>query len=317
MREELLPEDAALRSLYDARPPGDLWSRISAAGRAERSRRWPRRLADPAHRRHVRPLLAALAISVCAGLVGGVYGLGVVHRSSGPSGGAATSTSTPCSQPASLSTSPTPVASPTGDSSAAATPDSSLSESQRQAEVQQRRQEWEQRYVAWLNALDLSHLNWHSLARYPLLEEPTPEEPTLHLAVERADLIVSGCVSAINPTPFNGTDTTFVVDQTIKGHSMSSVALKQSGGLRPTPDWKGVTIGDAPNGALLLPGDRAVLLLEKERGSDQYEIQSYSGWYQVVDGSLRTTTLHSWWSSYDGVSESAFIEVLRAAVRRK
>jgi hypothetical protein len=191
-------------------------------------------------------------------------------------------------------------------------PTAGLSDSERDALYQRTWNEFEVSYTAWLAALDVSKLDLRSLPRYELNTEWAPGQPTLRDAVARADMIVVGNVTGFNPKTFS---TTLSVDKTLKGAPVFTVELAQGGHLSPTEDWTGVTISEEGNRALLLPGDRAILLLQQD-GKGGYYIQGVSGWFQVVDGLMRANYYNDWRrASVDGETEAAFVQQLSAALQ--
>jgi hypothetical protein len=194
-----------------------------------------------------------------------------------------------------------------------ANPEAGMTDGQRVTLHQQQWGAFDKQYTAWVSGLKVDQLNLHSLLRSPLNAEWDAEQPSQHDAVAKADLIVVGTVASLRLTPYSGTPTTFVVDQTLKGQPVSTVEVTQSGGLRPTDNWAGVTIAEGENATFLLPGDRAVLLLQKSKLG--YEIQSVSGWYQIVGGLVHPNSLNSWGTSVNGSTEAAFLQALRAAMQ--
>ncbi len=187
---------------------------------------------------------------------------------------------------------------PPGPTGAAPNPEAGMTDAQRQAFHDQQWASFDQQYRAWIGSLKVDQFDLHSLPRNTLTGDWAPGQSTLHDAVAHADLIVVGTVSAIQPTPYSGTVTTMAVGQTLKGSPVSSVQVTQQGGLRPTLNWTGTSIAEAANGALLLPGDRAVLLLQKT--SLGYEIQSASGWYEIVGGAVQVNSLNTFGASVVG-----------------
>ena len=193
-------------------------------------------------------------------------------------------------------------------------PQAGLSDAEREALHQRLRSEGEQRYTAWLNGLDVTKLDLHSLPRGEVPAEYAAGQPSLRNAVASADLIVVGSVTGFRPNLLSGTLTTFSVDQTLKGSRVSTVVVTQAGGLEPTEDLTGVVIAEGGNGGMLLPGDRAVPLLEKDKNGTFY-IQSVSGWYQVVGGLVRSNPGNAWRASIDGQTEGAFVQQVQAALQ--
>jgi hypothetical protein len=208
---------------------------------------------------------------------------------------------TPSGASAQLSPSPLP-----------ANPDAGLTDSQRDALHKQAWSVFQQRYSSWLSGLDVTKLDLRSLSREVVNSTVLPGQPSLHDAMAQADLVVVGTVGAILPAGGGGTETNFTVDQVVKGSPASSVSILQASSLFPTPDYKSAIIGDSDGGPLLLPGDRAALLLKKSPTGD-YTIESISGWYQITGGGVRSNILNTWGQSFNGKSEADFIQLLKAA----
>ncbi len=250
-----------------------------------------------------KQIKAILAIGLATSAIGLGSKLAIADRlSNSPS----TSTSTAAAVPGKPSTS---------DTLGAALPnaEAGLSDSQREALHQQGWSNFQQRYESWRSALKLSQLDLRSVPKGSLNAGVLPGQPTLQAAVAKADLIVVGTVSAIQPkSSFGGTDTTFSVEQTLKGPAATSVLFTQSALFFPTPNFKGTTILQAADGALLVPGDRAVLLLQKST-TGGYAIQSISGWYQVSGGVVRSNGYNTWGKSIDGQTEAGFVQLIKAA----
>ena len=256
-------------------------------------------------------LIVAFTVLTLAARLG--YGI-VIADMIPSSGGLTLPTPGPTKEPLNSGPAPpscAPGKGPTKD--APCNPEAGLSDPEREALHQRLWNEFVTRYTVWLNSLDIGKLDLHSLPRGELSALYVPGQPSLREAVARADLIVVGRVLAIRPTPFSGMVTTFSVDGALKGPAAPTVVFTQTGGLEPTQDWSGIVIAEGGNGAMLLPGDRAVLLLEWT--SLGYEIQSSSGWYQVVNGVVQPNSLNTWGASIDGIAEAAFLQQLQAALQ--
>jgi hypothetical protein len=193
-------------------------------------------------------------------------------------------------------------------------PHAGSSDSERMALYERLRAEGEARLAAWLACLDTNRLDLHSLARSGINIEWAPGELSPPDAVAKADAIVVGNVTGFSPTPSSGTNTTFAVSQMLKGSPTATLAIMQIGGLSPTEDGTGVTISEAGNGAMLLPSDHAVLLLQKD-GEGGYYIQGVSGWFQIVDGVVRANYFNEWRGSVEGKTEAEFVDMIKAALQ--
>lgn len=144
-------------------------------------------------------------------------------------------------------------------------------------------------YRSWLANLNLSSLSLSSLARGELTAVYAPPQAmTLAEAVSLADEVVVGTATGFQPTPFDGTFVTLRITHTFKGNVSNSVHVHQAGGLLPTGDWTGVTLVDAVNAPLMLPGDRFLLLLQRRSTNSgvEYDVQSFTGMYKLESGRL-------------------------------
>jgi hypothetical protein len=197
--------------------------------------------------------------------------------------------------------------------------DSGLSDAERMGLYERLRAEGDAQYRAWLECIDIGSLDLRSLPRGEMPVLSQPGERNLEQAVMKADLIIVGVVSELQQTAFSGMDTTINVDQAIKGSVASTVVITQSGRIQPTGDWTGVEIVEAVNGAMLLPGDRAVLFLQNTdpagEALGEWYIQSFTGWYQVVDGKTRPNAFTGWGASVEGKTESEFVALVRSVVQ--
>src|SRR5436309_5314856 len=195
-------------------------------------------------------------------------------------------------------------------------PEAGLTDAERDA---LHRRLWDQfvtRYTAWLQCVDISKLDLHALPRHELNTSWLPGQLNLSEAASKANLIIIGTVREFSPTPFSGTNTALAIDETLKGSPAPTLKIAQDGGVRPTEDWTGVTISEGGNRAMLLPGDRAVLLLQEdgEDGKGGYYIQGVSGWFQIVNGVVRANSYNEWGPSVEGKTEAEFVEMIKAAV---
>jgi hypothetical protein len=312
MHDDIVPEDGLLRPLYDASPPPELWNRVAlgTAEPAQRHRLW--RVANPWRGRR-RPLAGALTMSVVLGVVGLTLGLRGLTSGQSDVGSGTRLTSTSCDPGAGLET-PAPSdfsSSAAGSGASTGNPDAGLSDAQRDALHKQAWSVFQQRYAAWVQSMKTENIDLHALPRQVVGGTPLPGQASLRDAVAKADVIVVGCISAIRPMATSGTETTVSVEQTLKGSVGSDVLVDQTGGLFPTPDYKSAVIGQGAE-SLLLPGDRAILLLQKSTTSSDYTIQNISGWYQVVAGVVHG--ISSWsTTTVNGKTEADFVQRIKDA----
>jgi hypothetical protein len=195
----------------------------------------------------------------------------------------------------------------------ATNPDAGLSDLQRAATYDQLRQQFATRYEAWLRTLDVTKLDLQKLPRHELLALYGPPQPSVDAAVTNAELAIVGTARGIRSTTFDGAYVTFSVERAMKGSSASSIQIHLGGGLRPTQDWSGVFLAERANSPLLLPGDRAILLLRKEPGSAVYDVQSFTGMYRVISGKVSALLGNPFAYAVEGQSEDAFIARLSSS----
>jgi hypothetical protein len=190
-------------------------------------------------------------------------------------------------------------------------PDAGLTDSQRQQIYSNGRDTFNARYDRWLASLDLAAIDYGALQRHNIMALYEPPEPSLGAAKIRAEVIALGNVRSIRPTAFDGTYVTLNVDAVIKGKPTTSIVLYQGGGLRPTPDWKGMFIADAMNAPLLLPGERAMVFLQRNR-SGSLEIQSFTGLYRSNSGRVVSVRGNPFAARVDGTLERDFVAAVVA-----
>jgi hypothetical protein len=185
-------------------------------------------------------------------------------------------------------------------------PSAGLTDAQRAKIYSAGRNESDARYESWLASLNLTQINYGALQRHPILGLYEPGAPTLAAAKARADLIVLGKVRSIRPTAFDGTYVTLEVEGLVKGTAGATLVLHQSGGLRPTQDWKGMFIAEGLDAPLMIPNDRAVVFLHiGSKGS--LEIQGFTGLYQSKFGRISAVPGNPFANDVDGMIEAEFI----------
>jgi hypothetical protein len=92
------------------------------------------------------------------------------------------------------------------------------------------------------------------------------------------------------------------------------VEVTQAGGFEPSPDWKEVTLTEAPASPTLVPGDRVLLLLEDEQGT--VHAQNGTGTYRLLPGGAVASKLNPFASQFEGRSETEAVAEITAAVAR-
>jgi hypothetical protein len=194
-------------------------------------------------------------------------------------------------------------------------PYANMSDAQKAQAIQSSRAQFEARYENWLASLDLSKIPYRSLKHLDELGLYDPPAPSFVDATARADVIVLGTVRSIRPTTFDGSYATLDIKRAIKSSPATTLVVHQGGGLRPTADWKGMFIADAPAAPLLLPGDRVMVFLQ-HGAEGKLDIQAFSGLYHLESGRVASVRGNPFAAQIDGKSESAFISVIQGALAR-
>lgn len=105
-----------------------------------------------------------------------------------------------------------------------------------------------------------------------------------------------------------------VVGRGLKGGGAQTLTVVQSGGLWPDPDFKGASLSIDEASPLLLPGERAILLLDPERRRPgAFRPQSVSGIYKVVDRRVRSVRGNPFGKAVEGLRQGELAMALRAA----
>lgn len=185
-------------------------------------------------------------------------------------------------------------------------PDAGLTDTQRDQAYKAATAKFEARYQAWLASIDPSSVPYDALPHSDMTAISEAPAQTLADAKAHATLIVVGRVRSIRPTAFDGTYVTMDIDRSLKGAASGTLLVHQGGGLRPTPDWKGMFIADAPNAPLLLPGHRFIVFLQ----GTSAEVQGFTGEYELVGGAVRPTKLNPFGDSVSGKSEAEFVAAI-------
>jgi hypothetical protein len=189
-------------------------------------------------------------------------------------------------------------------------PFAGMSDAQQEQSISAGRNDFDARYKAWLASLDFSAINYKALERQPILGLYEPPEPTLGAAKAQAHLIVLGKVRSIRPTAYDGTYVTLDLAAVLKGQASGSIVFHQGGGIRPTPDWKGMFIADAMNAPLMLPNERVIVFLQM-RSTGALEVQGFTGIYQSNSGRLSAVPGNPFAGDVNGALESDFIVTVK------
>lgn len=192
-------------------------------------------------------------------------------------------------------------------------PEGGLSDQQIEALHSAERQQFENRYAKWVSSLDTSTLNWATLRHGEMTGLVQPPPQSLADAIAKASVVVVGTVTRIKPDPKPyGTTVSLHVERLVKGSAGSDIEVWQASHLEPTLDWAGAVIVDAPWGPLLLPGDRAVLLLNSATQPGKWVAEEFTGTYLVHDGKVRSLSGNPFATSVDGLDESSFVSRIAA-----
>lgn len=192
-----------------------------------------------------------------------------------------------------------------------ANPEAGLSDAQRNQLYQNNWNQFQTHYEAWLAGLNYAKLNWRKLSRSPQDVSTLPAPGTsLPSALSAADVVVHARAVSVRPTAFDGTFVTIQVLESYKGSARGAVlTVHQGGGLRPTPDWSGAFIADAPDAPLMLPGDEVVALLNLHNG--QLFPEPYTGLYWIANGVTHSVALNPFGQSFESKSASLLDTTIR------
>lgn len=176
---------------------------------------------------------------------------------------------------------------------------------------------FESRYSAWASNLDVSKLNLSTLPREELLADYAQVRvSSLFQAAASADVIVTATVTKIRPAGLAATDVMVRVDRAHKGDAGSTLVIREAGGLMPSQDWNSVYIAEAASEPLLLPGDRAVLLLNRSTvAPGEYEVEGFTGIYKLNSGKITSVPGNPFGADFDGQTELRFNNEVAAAIK--
>lgn len=165
------------------------------------------------------------------------------------------------------------------------------------------------RLEEWFESDYVRGLDPKPLPRYDSLGGHMPGEATLAKSVRNADLAVLGTVTTARFVQ-GRLVSSFRVERTAKGRAPGQITVRQDHGVRPQDDFTGASMIVEPTAPVLLPGDRAVLLLAKEK--DAYGIGVYSGAYASSGGKVRSTEGNSFRGEVDGLTEDELMDRIEA-----
>jgi hypothetical protein len=196
-------------------------------------------------------------------------------------------------------------------------PDFGLSNRAIQTNHAASRAEFEQKYRSWLADFVRSGRDPRSLERLSVNAFYEPGKNSMREAVQGATLVVVAQVSKADFEAFVGTHLTVEVQSVAKGPVQPGTIIRvlMGGGPMPTLDFKGAALAIYENAPLLLPGDRALLVLEGPLASGEYYPQSWTGLYNLHQGTVRALEGSPFRSQIDGLSEEAVIALAAAEAR--
>jgi hypothetical protein len=142
------------------------------------------------------------------------------------------------------------------------------------------------------------------------------KQPNLESAVEDAEIIVVGTAAELEYKE-HSTVVVFQVESFLKGDSIDQQTLRiwMSGGPEPRRDFafESATLTYSVAAPLLLPGDRAVLLLQNHARIGLY-VQDFSGHYLVKNGRITPLPGNEFRNELSGLTEGSFVTRLTSLV---
>jgi len=209
------------------------------------------------------------------------------------------------------------VTAPTKDGKPSTAPDpyKGMTNAERQASDKAAFNDFEARYKAWLSQQSFTPQQLAALPKRPMNSLRVSKIPTsLDGATKAATRVASGVVTGIAFEPYKAIVTLKVEDAIKGGNVGDSVTIVQSGGLWPEPDFKTASLSIDEASPLLLPGDRAFVLLEPEPDRPgAYRTESVSGLYRVVDGRVEGVPGNPFGGTVAVLSQAELGLALRAA----
>jgi hypothetical protein len=197
-----------------------------------------------------------------------------------------------------------------------------LTDAQRNALYQSNNAQFQSKLNAWYAHLNTKTLDLHHLQRGGMMANfAPPEAAKFSDAVAGATVVPTGTVTDIRTTPWSvGTlpesYVTVRVEALTKGSAPGTVVIHQLGGIVPSLDWTRAEIEDADPAPVLLPGDRAMLLLRSDsRVSGDFVTEGYTGEYLINNaGAVTAVPGNPFASQVAGMSISALQSLARTSV---
>lgn len=169
-----------------------------------------------------------------------------------------------------------------------------------------------ERYNAWLDSPAAQSLDVRTLPRAFLMAEFLPSQRNLDAAIARADVIA--LVEAMEYKFGSwGSSVTLKVESLLKGPSATTLTVSLPGGPQPRNlEFTEAKLVEGEAAPILLPGDRAVLFLERSRDGERLNAEPYSGHYRV-DASNKIQALpgNSFRRDVDAMNVDDFMRTVR------
>jgi hypothetical protein len=171
----------------------------------------------------------------------------------------------------------------------------------------------------WLAEINAKDLDIGSLPTAEMNGDyALPPETNLSDASARADAIVIGKVADVTFLPRWETQVQLVIETALKGELSGEIVVTQPGGPEPYPDWESMRLATAPANPLLLPGERAFLLLEYDDAAETFYVLPWTGQYQIDhEGLVSPLDTNPFASSVDGLTESEMTASVEAATAQQ
>jgi hypothetical protein len=172
--------------------------------------------------------------------------------------------------------------------------------------------DFDARLAAWVTDFNDDDIDLRSLPKGESLADYAPPLDTLEASVREAEVILVGTATTVT---FEGyyAFVAFEIEHALKGPVSKEITFVQGGGPRPDPEWKKATLVEAPADPLLLPGDRAVLLLNYYAEPGWYEAQPWTGQYRLnEDGTISANEFNPFRRIVDDLSLDQFLALIEA-----
>ncbi|MPZ48982.1 MAG: hypothetical protein GEU75_06680 [Dehalococcoidia bacterium] len=184
----------------------------------------------------------------------------------------------------------------------------------------QARQDFAMRYREWLAGFAQSGVDVRCLEpSESMADYRGPAHGDLASALTAADVVVLGTVESLRYEEFR-TLAKLRIDVLLKGDGYRGATLEfwTPGGPFPRQDYgyASAFLAYHPPVPPLLPGDRALLLLEYEPQTDGLWVQPYSGEYLLSSGRVMAIEASDFGRSLNGLSEKALLDLVRSQLKR-